>query len=53
MKRSVVLERLGYESSAGWTTYGTSLAASSFFQGVARDMNDSSELNWHATRRQR
>jgi len=27
MKRSVVIKRLGYEASAGWTTYGTSLAA--------------------------
>ena len=43
MKRSVVIERLGYEASAGWTTYGTSLAAFSLFQGVARDLNDSSK----------
>jgi len=35
MKRSVVIKRLGYEASAGWTTYGTSLAAFSMFQGVA------------------
>ncbi len=35
MKRSVVIKRLGYEASAGWTTYGTSLAACSFFQRVA------------------
>src|SRR5262245_49547713 len=34
MKRSVGAKRLGYEASAGWTTYGTSLAAFSFFQGV-------------------
>jgi len=27
MKRSVVIKRLGYEASAGWTTYGTSRAA--------------------------
>jgi len=37
----VLIKQLGYEASAGWTTYGTSLAAFSFFQGVARDMNDS------------
>ncbi len=35
MKRSVVIKRLGYETSAGWTTYGTSPAAFSSFQGVA------------------
>ena len=34
MKRSVVIKRLGYEASAGWTTYGTSLAAFSLFQGI-------------------
>jgi len=27
MKRLVIIKRLGYEASAGWTTYGTSLAA--------------------------
>jgi hypothetical protein len=27
MKRIVVIKRLDYEASAGWTTYGTSLAA--------------------------
>ena len=44
MKRSVAIKRLGYEPSAGWTTYGTSLAALSFFQGTAHcDMNDSSK----------
>ena len=44
MRRSVVIERLGYEASAGWTTYGTLLAAYSSFQGVAHcDMNDSIE----------
>jgi len=42
MKRSVVIKRLDYEASAGWTTYGTSLAAFSLFQSVARGMNDSS-----------
>jgi hypothetical protein len=36
-------KRLDYESSAGWTTYGTRRAPFSLFQGVARDMNDSSE----------
>jgi hypothetical protein len=35
MKRIVVIKRLDYEASAGWTTYGTSLAAISWFQGVA------------------
>jgi len=35
MKRSVVIKRLGYEASAGWTTYGTSLAAFSLFQGIS------------------
>src|SRR5882672_460488 len=30
MKRSVVIKRLGYDASAGWTTYGTSLAAFSY-----------------------
>jgi hypothetical protein len=35
MKRSVGAKGLGYEASAGWTTYGTSLAAFSLFQGVA------------------
>jgi len=34
MKRLVGAKRLGYEASAGWTTYGTSLAAFSFFQDV-------------------
>jgi len=43
MKRSVVIKRLGYEASAGWTTYGTSLAAFSLFQGVARDMKAPAE----------
>ena len=33
MKLSVVIERLGYEASAGRTTYGTSLAAFSLFLG--------------------
>jgi len=35
MKHSVVIKRLGYEASADWTTYGTSIAAFSLFQGVA------------------
>src|SRR5882672_563740 len=35
MKRSVVIKLPGYEASAGWTTYGTSLAAFSSFPGVA------------------
>src|SRR5215468_6318648 len=35
MKRSVGAKRLGYEASAGWTTYGTSLAAFLLFQGVS------------------
>jgi hypothetical protein len=33
MKRSVVIKRLDYEASAGWTTYGTLLAAFSLFLG--------------------
>jgi hypothetical protein len=43
MKRSVGAKRLGYEASAGWTTYGTSLAAFSLFQGVATQREGSSE----------
>ena len=35
MRHSVVIKRLGYEASAGLTTYGTSLAAYSLFQSVA------------------
>jgi hypothetical protein len=35
MKHSVVIKRFGYEASASWTTYGTSLAAFSSFQGIA------------------
>jgi hypothetical protein len=38
MKRSVVIKRLGYEASEGWTTYGTTLAAFSLFQVIGRDM---------------
>src|SRR5262245_15012342 len=37
MRRSVVIKRLGYEASAGWTTYGTSLAA--FSSLVRSDFN--------------
>jgi len=43
MRRSVVIKRLGYEVSAGWTTYGASIAAFSFFQGVATRREGSSE----------
>jgi hypothetical protein len=43
MKRSGITKRLGYEASAGWTTYGTSLPAFSFFQGVASRHENSSE----------
>jgi hypothetical protein len=43
MKRSVVIERLGCEASAGWTTYGTSLTAFSLFLGVATRHEDPSE----------
>jgi hypothetical protein len=35
MKRIVVIKRFDYEAYAGWTTYGTSLAAFSLFWGVA------------------
>ncbi len=35
MKRSVIIKRLGYEASPGWTTYGTSLATISMIQVVA------------------
>jgi hypothetical protein len=35
MRHSVTTKPLGYEASAGWTTYGTSRAAFSLFQGVA------------------
>ena len=46
MKRAVVIERFGYEASAGWTSYGTSRAAFSSFQGVARcDINDSFHIH--------
>ena len=44
MRHSVVVKRLGYEASAGWTTYGTSLAAFSLFQGVATRHESSSEI---------
>src|SRR5262245_8825211 len=43
MKHSVVIKRLGYEASAGWTTYGTSLPALSLFQGIAARYEGSSE----------
>jgi len=43
MSRSVTTEQFDDEDSAGWTTYGTSRAAFSLFQGVASHMNDSSE----------
>src|SRR5262245_59079074 len=43
MRHSVVIKRLGYEASAGWTTYGTSLAAFSLFQSVAARYESSSE----------
>jgi hypothetical protein len=43
MKRSVVIKRLGYEVSAGWTTYGTSLATFSLFQGIAARCEGPSE----------
>jgi hypothetical protein len=36
MKRLVVIKQLDYEASAGWTTYGTSLASFSLFQGVEK-----------------
>jgi hypothetical protein len=35
MSHSVATKRLDDEASAGWTTYGTSRAAFSFFQGVS------------------
>jgi len=44
MKRSVVIKWLSYEASAGWTTYGTSLAAFSLFQGVATPHEGSSKI---------
>src|SRR5215813_9525334 len=43
MSRSVSPKRLDDEASAGWTTYGTSRAAFSLFQGLASDVEDSSE----------
>src|SRR5215510_7735452 len=43
MKRSVVIKRLGYEAPAGWTTYGTSLAAFSLFQGITTQYEASLE----------
>ena len=43
MSRSVSPKRLDDEGSAGWTTYGTSRAAFSLFQGLASDVEDSSE----------
>ena len=49
MKRSVVIKRLGYEASAGRTTYGTSLAAFSLFQGVATRLKVSSDGSWIIT----
>jgi hypothetical protein len=36
MSRSVTIKQLDDESSAGWTTYGTSRAAFSFFQHIAK-----------------
>jgi hypothetical protein len=44
MKRLVVIKRLGYEASAGWTTYGTSLATFSLFPGVATSHEGSSDF---------
>jgi len=38
MKRSIVIKRLGYEASAGWTTYGTSIADFHNFRAAQRDM---------------
>jgi hypothetical protein len=43
MKHSVVIKRLDYEASAGWTTYGTSPAAFSLFQGISTRYEGSSE----------
>ena len=43
MRHSVVIKRLGYEASAGWTTYGTSLAAFSLSQGISTRYESSSE----------
>jgi hypothetical protein len=37
MSRSVSTKRLDDETSAGWTTYGTSRAAFSLFQGAVID----------------
>jgi len=48
MKRSVVIKRLDYEASAGWTTYGTSLAAFSLFQGIATCSAPSKKIRFWA-----
>src|SRR5262245_43444846 len=37
MSHSVTTKRLNDEASAGWTTYGTSRAALSLFQGIVKD----------------
>jgi hypothetical protein len=48
MKRSVVIKRLGYEVSAGWTTYGTSLAAFSLYQGISTRHESSLDNPWES-----
>src|SRR5262245_7469927 len=47
MKRSAIIKRLGYEKSAGWTTYSTSHAALSFFQGAATPDEGSSVSRYY------
>jgi hypothetical protein len=45
MSHSVTIKRLDDEASAGWTTYGTSRAAISLFQGVVKiNMSDSLQI---------
>src|SRR5215813_5163687 len=46
ISRSVTTKQLVDEDSAGWTTYGTSRAAFSLFQGVATPHEGSSENPW-------
>jgi hypothetical protein len=45
MSDSVTTKRLDDEASAGWTTYGTSRAAISLFQGIVKDnISDSIQI---------
>jgi len=49
MKRSVTIKRLGYEASAGWTTYGTSLADFHNFMASQRHMKAPQKIDHFVT----